>query len=417
MVVAVISFGLPRHSVAAPTRSALSHFKPVLEVEFVSNSSRRYCCHISIHAVSVRTTHNGVNGFPDLVKNFSTSGFTIRGLPHLRLIHAAPTEYQLRNVLPGERVGGRYEIRALLGRGAMAEVYRAVDGDTGRDVVLKLPHVAIAGDLAAFNRFRHEKEIVTGLKHPGVQRLVSDPSEPLMVFDYVEGQSLRTYLSANGPLPVDDVVRIGLQLAEALDYVHQQGVIHRDLKPENVLIGPDGHVTLTDFGIALRWAERGLSISHLSNAVGTPEYMAPEQVRGERGDARTDIYALGVLLYEMLTGVVPYPSTETGEAPSNPPLVRRLRPEAPAGLEAIVYRAMRRRPAERYASMSEMQADLSDLDHVNVPEQYLPDEPPPTPLGDLPPWSTTLRILLVVTVILLLAGVAAELVHRGLTSP
>ena len=300
----------------------------------------------------------------------------------------------------------------------MAEVYRATDRQTGQEVVLKLPHIAIAGDLSLFNRYRREIEIARGLDHPGLQRLLSEPGAPYMVLAYVEGESLRRYLSREGPLPIGDVITIGVQLADALEFVHQRGIVHRDLKPENILIGPDKHVTLTDFGIALKLASRRLTLSHLSNAVGTPDYMAPEQVRGERGDARTDIYALGCVLYELLTGNVPYPADEALAAMqrkvlTDPPLVRRLRGDVPPSLEAIEYRALRRRPEERYPSMAALSHDLAHLDQVKIPEHYEQDEPPPAPPGDLPPWRTTLKVMAAVFAVLLILGVVAQFLHQS----
>src|SRR5579871_2631937 len=318
---------------------------------------------------------------------------------------------------PGDRVQDRYDITALLGVGGSAEAYRAHDRATARDVVLKVPHIVTAGDLVAYKHYRQEIDIASRLQHPGLQRVLSEPSEPFMVLDYIEGQSLRTYLKEHGPLPVEQVVAIGLQLADTLEYVHQQGVVHRDVKPENILIRPDGQVTLTDFGIATRMGSHRLTLSHLSDAVGTPEYMAPEQVRGERSDARTDVYALGVVLYELLTGEVPHSTEAAPENRTDPPLVRARRPDAPEGLEVLLYRALRRRPAERYPSMAALRTDLSDLDAVRVPEKFEADEPPPVAPGDLPPWSTTLRILVVIAAALLLIGVAAELLHRGMPSP
>jgi serine/threonine-protein kinase len=241
-----------------------------------------------------------------------------------------------------------------------------------------------------------------------------------MVFEYIEGESLRKYLRMHGPLPVDEVLRIGTQLAGTLQYVHNEGIVHRDVKPENVIIGPDGRITLMDFGIALRQASRGLTLSHLTHAVGTRGYMAPEQIRGERGDVRTDLYALGVMLYELLTGAVPYPVDEATEAlrekvETDPPLVRRMRPDVPVPLEVVIYRALRRRPEQRYASMEEMANDLEHLDQVVLPEKYEPDEPPPAPLGDLPPWRMTVPILAIIFGLLLLAGFAAQLLHRAPT--
>jgi serine/threonine-protein kinase len=318
----------------------------------------------------------------------------------------------------GDCVDGRFEIRCLLGEGSMAEVYRAFDKETGCEVVLKLPHLATAGDLTAFNRYRREIEVVAGLEHPGVQRLLSEPRAQYMVLEYIDGRSLRSYLAERGQLPVDEVLSIGIQLAETLEYVHSRGVIHRDLKPDNVLIGPDGRVTLTDFGIALRLSSRRLTFSHLSNAVGTPDYMAPEQVRGHRGDERTDVYALAAMLYELLAGVVPYPARDALDTlrrtvHTDPPLVRQPRPDAPPALEAILYRALRRRPEERYPSMAALRHDLANLDQVAIPERYDPDTPPPTPLGDLPPWRTTLPILAIILILAVLIGIVADLLHRG----
>ncbi len=320
----------------------------------------------------------------------------------------------------GEVIDGQYEVQALLGEGGAAEVYRALDRTTGQTVVVKLPHLSTAGDLAAFNRYTREIEIGAHLDHPGIQRLLSDDRKPYMVMQYVEGDSLRMYLRAHAPLPVGQVLGIGIQLAQALEYVHDQGVVHRDLKPDNIVIGPDGNVTLMDFGIALRLASRRLTFSHLSNAVGTPDYMAPEQVRGERGDARTDVYALGVVLYELLTGRVPYPADADGaieamrrKVETDPPLVRRLRPEVPEAVQAIVYRALRRRPEERYASMAELRQDLEHPDSVAIPT-YMADIPPPKPLGDLPPWRTTGTILAVILGAMLLLGFLAQNLHHSL---
>jgi serine/threonine-protein kinase len=171
----------------------------------------------------------------------------------------------------GDCIDYRYEVRSLLGEGGMSEMYRALDRTTGRDVVVKLPHLTIAGDLAAFNRYRREIDVAAGLAHPGLQRLLSEPNANYMVLEYVEGETLREYLTVRRRLPIEDVLRIGCELAETLQYVREQGVVHRDLKPDNILIGPDGRVTLTDFGIALRLASR------------RPTFFAPVQRRWNPG--------------------------------------------------------------------------------------------------------------------------------------
>jgi serine/threonine protein kinase len=332
----------------------------------------------------------------------------------------------------GECVDGRYQIEGVLGQGGFGETYKARLCPSGQTVVLKVPHTAVVGDLTAYNRYRREIEIGQHLDHPGIQRLVPDEllksrGDPYMVLEYVEGESLRTYLRAHSPLPVDEVLHIACQLVETLTYVHAQGVVHRDLKPENMLIAPDRQVKLADFGIAARVGARRLTFNQLSNAVGTPDYMAPEQVRGERGDNRTDVYALGVVLYELLTGSVPYPVDDPLEATrpversgtwgrrkveTEPPLVRRARPDVPRQLEAVVYRALRRRPEERYQSMTELGHALSHLDEVTIPV-YRPDIPPPRPLGDLPPWRTSIPIFLILFGVLAALGMLAQFAHTA----
>jgi eukaryotic-like serine/threonine-protein kinase len=303
--------------------------------------------------------------------------------------------------------------------------YRAADRLSGETVVLKIPHPGVVGDLAAYSRYQREITIGARLNHQGIQRTLTDRGNGhgrrlYMVLEYVDGQSLRSYLRSHPRLAVEEILRIGCQLGDVLDYVHEQGIVHRDLKPENILIAPGGVVKLSDFGIALSTTSRRLTFSHLSNAVGTPDYMAPEQVRGERGDACTDVYALGVLLYELLAGKVPYPADDALEAmrrkvETDPPLVRKVRADAPPALEAVIYRALRRNPQERYQSVAGLREDLEHLDLVVIPV-YRQDGPPPEPPGELPPWRTTAAVLVIILAILAGLAVLAELAHRTLSA-
>lgn len=276
----------------------------------------------------------------------------------------------------GERIDGRYRVERQLGAGGMGATYRAVDEHTQVPVVIKIPSIAIIGDPATFTRYEREREIGERLEHPRIQNLLRSGQfpggAPYLVLDYIDGISLRTYLSEHAPLPVDDAVRLAAQLAETLAYCHGHGVIHRDVKPENLLLTPSGDLVLLDFGIASLKGARRITFHRLSNEVGTPDYMAPEQVSGERGDGRTDVYAVGVLLYEMLTATVPFQGDNalavmgqrlTREAPP----VRTRRPDVSPQLDAVVRRALRRERAERYATMADLREDLLHLDRVTVP--------------------------------------------------
>ena len=238
---------------------------------------------------------------------------------------------------------------------------------------------------------------------------------PYVAFEYVEGRSLRDELAARAPLDPATAVDLTKQLADVLDYVHHHGVVHRDLKPENVLVTPDGRVKLVDFGIALLRGARRLTFQRLSSEVGTPDYMAPEQVQGERGDARTDVYALGVILYEMLTGEVPY----QGDSPlavmsqrvtTDAPLLRKARRDVPPALEAIVYRALQRDPDRRYPSMAALRHDLEHLDEVEIPSYA---EVSGSGRQLIPQRVLPVLVALAVIAGLLLIGVLAELAHRA----
>jgi serine/threonine-protein kinase len=324
----------------------------------------------------------------------------------------------------GETVNGRYEILEALGQGGMNDAYKARDRQTGRLVVLKIPFSSLIGDPATYSRYQRELEIGKRLHHPNLQQLLDegrldDGVAPYLVLDYVDGVLLREYLRQKAPLPVDEAIRIAVQLADALQYCHEQGVIHRDLKPENILIQPDGTVKLVDFGIALLQGARRLTFRRLTTGFGTPDYMAPEQVQGERGDARTDVYALGIMLYEMLTGEVPY----HGDSPlavmsqrvtTDAPLLRRKRPEVRPALEAVVWRALRREPSERYASMAAFREDLTHLDTVRIPAYPSTAARPPRISRE-----HLINTVAVVGVLVLLAviGVIAQLAHTARGSP
>ena len=289
---------------------------------------------------------------------------------------------------PGDRLD-HYEIGELLGEGAYAETYRATDVETGDTVVLKCPNPQLFAEPSLFNRYRREAEVARRLDHPGVQRSLDTGkhrTEPYLVLEYVEGEPLRRRLRrGEGPLPIDQAVDWGRQLAETLAYLHSQGIVHRDLKPENVLVTPSGQLKVADFGTAQLAGARRLTWKHLSESLGTPDYMSPEQVQGERGDARSDIYAWGVMMYEMLTGRAPFKGDNSlavmaGHLQATPSRPRDLRPEIPPALEAVVLHAMRRLPDNRYQSAKELVADLERLDTLD-PSEY--DQSPEKPIGGM----------------------------------
>ncbi len=320
----------------------------------------------------------------------------------------------------GEIVNGRYEILESLGQGGMNDAFKARDRETGRLVVLKVPFMSLIGDPATYSRYERELEIGKRLHHPNIQELIDagrldGGPAPYLVLEFVDGTLLREYLRQNAPLPTDEAIHVAVQLADALQYCHEHGVVHRDLKPENILIEAGGTVKLVDFGIALLRGARRLTFRRLSTNVGTPDYMAPEQVQGERGDARTDVYALGVMLYEMLAGEVPY----QGDSPlavmsqrvtTDAPLLRRKRPDLPPQLEAVVWRALRREPSERYASMAALRQDLTNPEAVELPEYSLSIRARPR-IGR----AHLVNAAIVVGALMLLAviGVIAQLAHSA----
>jgi tRNA A-37 threonylcarbamoyl transferase component Bud32 len=271
---------------------------------------------------------------------------------------------------PGDQLD-RFEIIEPLGEGAYSETYKARDRATGQLVLIKSPNPLLFADPGIHQRFVRESEIARHLNHPGVQRSIDTGerrSEPYLALEYIEGQTLRKWLhSHRGPLPLAQAVGWGKELASALAYLHAHKIVHRDLKPENIIVTASGQLKIIDFGTALIEGARRLTWRHLTEALGTPDYMSPEQIQGERGDQRSDIYALGIMLYEFLTGRVPfegdnYLAVMAGHLQRHPKPIRELRPEVPTELEAIVLTAMRRYPENRYQNAGELLADLDALE-------------------------------------------------------
>jgi serine/threonine protein kinase len=268
-----------------------------------------------------------------------------------------------------------YRIDELVARSGMASIFRAIDLNDGKQVAIKLPHPEMECEPVLYDRFKREIEIGVKLNHPGVMKVFDNEkrSRLYMVMEWVEGKLLRRIVRQN-KLPVDRAVYLTIQILGALDYIHANGVVHRDLKPENIMVGADDNIKLIDFGIAGNEGSRRLTFAKLSNVLGTPDYISPEQVKGKRGDGRADLYAVGVMLYEMLTGKMPFegpsPLAIMNERLLNNPIPpREVDPSITPELQEIIYRALERDPAKRYPTAREFIHDLEHQNEVGVADR------------------------------------------------
>jgi eukaryotic-like serine/threonine-protein kinase len=289
-----------------------------------------------------------------------------------------PIAGSLDSIEPGQELD-HYRIDEMVAESSMTRTFRATDLRDGHTVAIKIPHSSIEADPLALERFRREEEIGAALNHPDVMRIFHEGhrSRLYMVMEWCQGHSLQEILKQKSKLSPERAIRITIGILRALEYIHQHGVVHRDLKPEHIMVDDQNHIKLIDFGVAAQQGATRITFTSFGQIVGTPEYISPEQVKGKRGDARSDIYATGVMLYEMLTGALPF----TGNSPTaimNARLLRNLPPLrlpdfalAPQ-LQEVICRATEREPHNRYASAHEFAHDLEHLDTVGVVERVEP---------------------------------------------
>ena len=261
---------------------------------------------------------------------------------------------------PGSTFAG-YRIESVAGKGGMGVVYRATDLALERSVALKVITPELADDPDFRRRFTTESKVAASLDHPNVISIFQAGEHEgvmFLVMRYVEGHDLRSLIAEQGPIPPERAARIAVQIAAALDAAHEAGLVHRDVKPANVLVTPGGHVYLTDFGLTKRVA-RGEDTTRTGTLLGTLNYVAPEQIRGGEIGPHTDVYALGAVLFQLLTGGVPFPlDTEEGKLWAHlsepPPLASSVCEAVPEAFDDVVRRAMSKRPEDRFPSAGEL---------------------------------------------------------------
>jgi beta-lactam-binding protein with PASTA domain/tRNA A-37 threonylcarbamoyl transferase component Bud32 len=289
-------------------------------------------------------------------------------------------------------LGGRYELDGVVGRGGMAEVYRARDIRLDRIVAIKTLRTDLARDQIFQARFRREAQSAASLNHPSIvavydtgedEDMVTGVPVPYIVMEYVDGRTVRDLLQEGHRLLPERSLEIIDGVLRALDYSHQAGIVHRDIKPGNVMVTRNGDIKVMDFGIARAMSDAQATMTQTAQVIGTAQYLSPEQARGERVDARSDLYSAGCLLYELLTGRPPF----TGDSPvaiayqhvrENPVPPSRVDPDVPAWADAIVLKAMAKSPADRYQTAADMRADLQRA------ASGMPVSAPPTRLDNYP---------------------------------
>jgi hypothetical protein len=330
----------------------------------------------------------------------------------------------------GDVVGSRYELEELVGTGGMSSVFRAHDTLLERRVALKLLHEQAGRDEQQVERFKREARAVAQLSHPNIVTVIDRGEEggrQYIVFEYVEGENLKELVLRAGRLPVRRAIEVGLQVAHGLAFAHRHGLVHRDVKPQNVLLADGCEAKVTDFGIARALDVDGLTLT--GTVVGTSHYIAPEQARDQPVDARTDVYSLGAVLYELLAGDVPFSgenfvSVALRHLNEPSPSVREGRPEVSPRLDAALARAMAKEPGERFQSMDEfageLQACLAELGPDTEHDATMvvrPATPPPpaaaSPREPMRPRGTAVPLALA-AVFALAAGAALTLIYFGI---
>ena len=314
-----------------------------------------------------------------------------KGLP----VYLNHTKINVSNELePGSILDERFEITEQISRSGMACIFKARDHATGQVVALKVPLMQFESDVATFTRFQREEEIGRQLDHPYILKVIATDrpkSRPYLVMEFLQGRTLDKIMEATKPLPEKAAAAIASRICEALAHMHQRNIVHRDLKPQNIMVCDDGSIRILDFGIAKAAQMRRLTFAGFSPTMGTPDYMAPEQVNGRRGDHRTDIYSLGAILYEMVTGKVPF----EGESPyvvmnirttGDPVAPRKINDTLTPVIEEIVLHALARNPDERYDSAAQMKAELDNYEIVELIGRYRTLQP-------VKPWKNKFRLM------------------------
>jgi len=322
----------------------------------------------------------------------------------------------------GEVLSDRYEVEELVGTGGMSSVFRAHDRLLDRKVALKVLHQQYSEDEEYVERFRREARAVAALSHPNIVTVIDrgeHEGRQFIVFEYIDGENLKALIQRRGPAPVTTALELAMQIARGLSFAHQQGLVHRDVKPQNVLLNGDGQAKVTDFGIA-RSLDVQQGMTQTGTVLGTSDYIAPEQAQGQRVDEHTDVYSLGVVLYEMLTNEVPFPgenfvAVAMRHINEEPPSIRDKRPDVSPRFEAAVQRAMAKRPEDRFQTMAdfcrELEANLAEAQGSTVVAPAVAKRPKRArgPHRGANPWPIILALLTLIAI----GGVIAYLVMRN----
>lgn len=329
------------------------------------------------------------------------------------------TGYEVR---PGQTLDNRFLITETITRSGMATIFKATDLTTKDTVAVKVPFMEFESDPGFYGRFQREEEIGLRLNHPYILKFIAVKEEhrsrPYIVTEYLRGYTLLHLLNSVRPMPEKDALKLASRVCEALAYMHEHGVVHRDLKPQNIMICYDGTIRIMDFGIAKAAQGRRMTFTGFTPGVGTPDYMAPEQVKGKRGDERTDIYSLGAMLYEMIVGVTPFQGENdnpfvimNARITGDPVAPRERNPKVSLQAEEIILHAMERDPRNRYNSASDMKADLDNLEEVQLTGRC---DRLQTPTHWKRGWKKSLSIALAVAIPLaIFLLLVLMIVHRG----